>query len=137
MQYATQRLLTHARPGQELKLSNDGKSYVDIKTGWKYFCTVLEFARSATENGQLVQERYGRPYTAKDGTKKYWLSILPDHITINSVTPASTAVYPATSYSGYTRGCKLSDVVGTPLKKNASPYYARLDITIVAYQRRR
>ncbi len=134
--FAPQRLLTHVQKGQELKLSADGKTYVDINTGWKYPTTVLEFVRSVTENGTSVQLKYGRPYISKTGEKKSYLTDLPSHIIINSVSKAPVDVYPATSYTDYTVGCKLSDVKNSPLKRNASPYYGNVDITIVKYRYR-
>ena len=133
-QFAPQRMLTHARENQELKLASDNKTYIDVNTGWKYPATVIEFVRSVSVAGTPIQVKYGRPYINKAGQQAYYLKDLPRHIVINSVEADDLNVYPATSYNDYHNGCMLSDVKDSGLKRNASPYYGNMDITILSYR---
>lgn len=133
-QYAPQRLLTHVRANQELKLSDDNRTYVDVYTGWKYPANIIEFVRSVTVFGTSIQAKYGRSYTNSEGSQAFFLKDLPAHIRINSTESDNLEVYPATSYLGYKIGLKLSDLLSSSLKDGASPYYGNVDINIISYR---
>ena len=86
----SQRVSTHATKGARLFLQPDGKSYMDLRTGFIYRMTVNELLKFITINQLPLKATYTG-----------YVSALPQYLGVKSVTKAQDIVYPMSAFNGF------------------------------------
>lgn len=116
----SQRVSTHATKGARLVLQPDGKSYMDIRTGFIFRLTINELMKFITINHLPFKARYTG-----------YVSALPQYLGVKLVNEAQDVVYPMSAYNGF-KGRDTDEVTlkDSGLRSGAKPYLGTIDCVV-------